>query len=607
MTMINNKIKFTLLLFSTVFLTQCEDVLDKTDLGNITSDVVFVDPVLAEANLNRLYLISSPEWGPGNSSITDNGPNSAGITNDFMYGRVPDNSNSDTYQGLFSNIREINIFLNGLDNGTLEDEDTNPMRGQALALRAINYLSLVRTYGGVPIVTEVLTPDDDGLNRPRNTSSECFAQMVADLDAAESLLPNVYDSNDNGRLTRGAAMAIKGRILLRFASEQFDPDQTKNRWQAAYDALTAAKSNLDANGKGLHPSYADLWFDDSSGNPELVWTRLYNTNFSHTRDASVRTYRPGFGGGRVDTPTLGLLDAYPMRDGKKIDDPTSAYTYDPLLVWQNRDPRFEATVVWNGASWPIDEPSPFKTSELYWSFQDNTTETETDDNGITFTGFQCRKAVDTSFDHEMAQASTTQWIEMRYAEVLLNLAEAANEIGQGAEALNILFDIRARAGIENLDGRYGLDAGLEGDQVGMRDVILNERRVEFAFEAKRSSDLIRRRLYGSLNGTQRMGYFITTTPAFDALADTRLEDRIALENAVLSGTIDLDDPVQYQTYFTTETYSVEENSIVPGQAGTPINFLDNYYFLDIPESILQRNPALEQTEGWPGGSFDPTE
>ena len=193
---------------------------------------------------------------------------------------------------------------------------------------------------------------------------------------------------------------------------------------------------------------------------------------------------------------------------------------------------------------------------------------------------------------------------MRYAEILLFLAEAANEIGNISEAYTVLTDIRDRAGIEaGGDGLYGLKDGMSQDE--MREAVLLERRLELVFEGKRSADLRRRRLYHTLNGTHRKGYIIEKTAAFDALdpSDEILDDRIALENGVLSGSIDLSDPTVYSTYFTTQITSVERDGNTTDN-GTPINYMDKYYFYDLPQSALNSNPSLEQTEGW-GGTFDP--
>jgi hypothetical protein len=593
-----------LLAFLPILLVQCKKVLDKTNLSLITSDKVLNDPALAAAHLNLIYRSSTPGWAAGASASSDEGPGSGTL----MYGRVQDNSQT-FYQTAYQNIRQINIFLEAVKAGTIEKPVADPMIGQALFFRSIVYWQLATTYGGVPLVLNTLKPNDE-FDLPRASTSQTVTQILKDLDDAIALLPDRYSDNnaDFGRITKGAAMAVKGRILLHYASEQFDPTQSKNRWQAAYDALVAAKTNLDANGKGLNASFSNLWFDPPSANKEIIWVRLYNADASHSRDASVRPYQPGFGGGRVDNATKSLADAFPMKDGKKISDPTSAYAYDPVAFWKNRDPRFAATLVWNGANWPIKDPSPFKTSAIYWSFQNNTSVPEADNNGVTRTGFQTRKGVRVDYDHNQARLSTVPWIEMRYAELLLNLAEAANEIGKGTEALTHLTAIRQRAGIENTNGRYGLDAGLEADKTAMRDAILNERRIELAFENKRPVDMRRRRLYGTLNGTERMGYFITKTPAFDALVtsdNSFLSDRMALENLVLAGTVDLNNPAVYQTYFTTQVYSVEEGSNIPGQIGVKINYLDKYYFFDIPQAFINQNPKLKQTNGWPGGSFDP--
>ena len=593
------KIGLSLLLLMTITV-KCTDVLDKTNLGIITDEATYSDPILATAALDLIYRISTPGWSINASARSDD---SRGPSN-FFYGRIQDNSNN-LYSGTYSTIRRINQVIEGVEGSEFDTEDKNLLTGQALFFRALHLWNLVRTYGGVPIVTEALNPDDD-LQKPRNSTTECLTQIVADLDQAASLLPSTYDAQNFGRITKGTALAVKGRILLHYASEHFDPDQSRNRWPAAYSALSEAKAELDAQGKGLHSSFSELWFDDSSNNPEIVWVRLYNESNTHSRDARVRKFEPGLGSERYDNATIALLESFPMKDGKKISDSESKYTYNPTTFWVDRDPRFETTFAWNGSYYPITHPEPTDTSDYIWTFQGNSTTSE-GDNWVTWSGLLNRKAVETTSDVFEARESTTAWIEMRYAEVLLSLAEAANETNRGSEALGYLIDIRQRAGIEDTDGRYGLEAGLEGDKDRLRDAILNERRIELAFEAKRSLDLIRRRHIEKLNGTQRQGYYITKTEAFDALnpSDMLIDDRKTLEQSVLTGEIDLNDPEQYETYFITETYSLEEGSVKPGDEGIDINFDEKYYFFDIPESVRLRNKNLQNTLGWPGGTFDP--
>ena len=594
--------KFVIICFL-LFASCSQDPLDKRPLGAISEDVVWNDENLAKGFLNNIYDDALPGWPTTASQQSDD----AHGQNSVIYGEAQPGS-QDIYGNMYQTIKDINLLLANIDTGTIDVEAQNLMVGQAMFFRAYLYFRLVSTYGGVPLVLEVKDKSDvDVLRVPRNKTSECIAQILKDLDEAASLLPEVYEDagSDYGRITKGAVMAYKGRVLLHYASEQFDPAQDKGRWQAAYDANKTAKTTLEANGKGLHPSFVDLWFDESDANPEAVMIKRYNLDLSHIRDAGVRPFIVGTNGESYDKATLNLVESFPMKDGRSIDDAASTYTYDPTTFWLNRDPRFEATIAWNGSDWPLNNPAPNRTSDLEWTFDESAIEAQANSR-ISPTSFSNRKAVDGSIEGGAASLSSpTDWIEIRFAEVLLNLAEAANEVGQTAEAYDILMLVRARAGIDaGGDNLYGLQAGMGPDQ--MRDAIMLERRLEFVGEGKRSSDLRRRRMYGTINGTHRTGYRITRTAAFDALNPSAeiLDDRIALEEGILDGSIDLNDPVVYNTYFTTELKSVERFGSITDD-GDPINYLEHYYFFDIPQDDLNKNPKLEQTSGWPGGNFDP--
>ncbi|WP_084668405.1 RagB/SusD family nutrient uptake outer membrane protein [Arenibacter nanhaiticus] len=595
-----NKLMFLFILV----LTQCsEDPLDKRPLGAISEEVVWNDENLAIGFLNNIYSRALPGWATTASQLSDDAHGENGL----MYGEAQPGS-MNIYSGNYKTIKDINLLLAKIGTGTIGTEAQNLMSGQALFLRAHLYFKLVAAYGGVPLVLDAKDKSDiEALQVPRNKTSECIAQILNDLDDAADLLPVAYSNaaEEYGRITKGAALAYKGRVLLHYASEQFDPAQDKGRWQAAYDANKAAVALLSSNGKGLHPSYENLWFDESESNPEAILIKRYTLDQSHNRDAGCRPFIVGTNGESFDKPTKSLVDAFPMKDGKAINDPTSSYTYNPTALWVDRDPRFSATIAWNGAVWPLNNPAPNRTSDLEWTFQESAIEGQADSR-ITPTSFNCRKAIDGSIEGGAASLSSpTDWIEIRYAEVLLNLAEAANEVGLSMEAYNILSQIRDRAGIESgLDGLYGLQAGM--DQNELRMAIMHERRLELVFEGKRSSDLRRRRMYDAINGTYRQGYRITKTASFDALdpSEEILDDRIALEEGINNGSIDLNDPSVYNTYFNTELRSVERFGNIDDD-GSAINYLDNYYFFDIPQDDLNKNPHLEQTKGWPGGTFDP--
>ena len=199
------------------------------------------------------------------------------------------------------------------------------------------------------------------------------------------------------------------------------------------------------------------------------------------------------------------------------------------------------------------------------------------------TGFYARKAIDESLTAGDSERSGMDWVEIRFAEVLLNLAEAANEIGQSTEAYDLLFQIRERAGIESGSGMYGIKSGMTQNE--LRDAILLERRLEFFSEGMRPKDLRRRRMYSLLNGTKRQGISIQYLGS----------DINALEGELLAGTVDLD--TDYRNYFS-------ETPIDLDISGT-INVPENYYFYAIPTRHLQANPNLHQTNGWESGSFDP--
>ena len=205
-------------------------------------------------------------------------------------------------------------------------------------------------------------------------------------------------------------------------------------------------------------------------------------------------------------------------------------------------------------------------------------------NNPTPSGFYCRKAVDESYTPYYTERSSTDWIEIRYAEVLMNYAECAAELGKNDEAYTILKQIRNRAGIlPGSDGLYGLKAGMSQDD--MIKAIMLERKIEFAFEGKRYWDLRRRRLFASeLNGTRRHGLLPKlkiSQEEFD-----KIKDNVNIDK-------------DKDTYF--------RDSLIVLDTKFDIDFKDNYYFYAIPNKHLETNSKLEQTQGWDGGTFNPYE
>jgi hypothetical protein len=543
-----------------VLLCGCDNVLDLKDLEAVNEADVWNDPDLAEAYVNRIYLDNLPGWSTGEANQSDESP---GATN-FMYGQLTENS---VNYWPYGQIRRINILLDEIDIGTIDDALKSRLKGEAYFFRAWQYWEMTNRYGGVPLVLEPAQLTDSLLVE-RAATSEVIRQIVSDLDQAIELLPAIGPGAANdGHVHKGTAMALKGRVLLYYASPQFNRPGDVTRWQAAYDANLAAKDYLASKGFALYPDFEQLWFQDM--NPEAIFVRRYSYPLStHNWAAATRPLDESQGTTGANRPTLELVRVFPMRDGRPI---TNHPAYDSIYFWKNRDPRFRATIAYNGAVWELSG----KSGRRQWTYVGG------EANNPTLTGFYSRKAVNPRDDAFQAFNGNTQWIEIRFAEVLLNLAESANAIGKTQEAYDQIIALRQRAKIDPGDGLYGLDPGMTKEQ--MQQAIMLERQIEFAYEGKRYWDLRRNMLFESLlNGTRRRGVRITLKiPATQWIA--------------LRDTVNLD--TRYHEFFAT--------SIVNLDTQQAINWRENYYFFGIPKAHIDLNKNLQQTNGWAGGTFDP--
>lgn len=602
-----NKITIIAGVASLLSLAACNKVLDKYDQKSIPGDLIYNDSNLVKLNIDYIYDQNLPGWG-GNSNLPGGSiTGSATSLSDESYGEskylegtlttadvgeIGTGLNKDNNYG---RIRVINMLMRDVDAGTLPADTKKRLKAHAFFFRAYRYFDLVRLYGGVPIVLTALDAVGEQAKRdallPRNSTSEVFDQIVRDLDSAIAWLPGKYTVNsDWGRLTSGAAAAFKGRVLLTYASPQFNPNDDVTRWQKAYDANLQAKTILDANNYGLHASYNDMWFQEVN-NPEAVFITGYNTatgdqvRKSNGYDNSTRPSYLGTGGGS-NQPSWQMVKAYPMKDGKMPGDLTSAYSYTDQLFYKNRDPRFNATIAYNGATWPINGNSNYR---LWTYFAAN----KTSEQKASATGFYTRKAISPSISASNAQFSGTDWMEIRYAEVLLNLAESAvgiNRLGVADEGYAGLIAVRKRAGIEIGDGLYGLKSGMS--RAELFEAILFERRIEFAFEGKRFWDLRRwKKFESTLNGTRRQKVIINlkTGAGIPSAADFANPDSPNYRDKV-----DLD--LAYTNYF--------ELVFADLDTRYAINWRPEYYFFGIPPNTMNNNPNIAQTNGW-GGSFDP--
>ncbi|MBO9732068.1 MAG: RagB/SusD family nutrient uptake outer membrane protein [Chitinophaga sp.] len=569
-----------LTLFVPFLMMGCSKVLDKTNLSAVGPDQVWTDVNMSTAYLNAIYSNLMPGNTSGSGNETDEGVPYQKQTNDWFRGTATFDS-KDNFD-MYFRIRNINILLGNIEKATFSQDDKNKIKGQALFWRAWAYHKLVSTYGGVPLILEAQTPTSDltTLQHPRNKTSECVTQILKDLDDAIALLPDAFTDNDMGRIDKGAAMAFKGRVLLFFASPLFNGLGGVASWQKAYDANKAAKEFLDARGKGLYSPYSKIWDDEL--NKEVVMVRRFNYPQS--------TY---FQGGLIpldwskddvgyDRPSLELVDAFPMKDGSGWS--SQARSYDTLF--RNRDDRFYANIYYNGA--PNQYLKGMRDDKTYlWTYFTNitnysgTTGLEGVHNSITQdplwsnSSFYRIKAIDKNIDKGTVYNAAVDWIEIRYAEVLMNYAECANEVNNTAAALDALKQIRSRAGIlPGAGGNYGIAATTQPE---VRSALQQERFVEFCFEGKRMDDLRRWKKFDYLRGLpQRHGIAVLLKagqPDVSPLSDI---------NTVWNR-------------FTTTVITTD---------ATNIAIKDQYYIYGIPKINLDRNPLLKQNNNW-GGDFDP--
>ncbi|QPH40352.1 RagB/SusD family nutrient uptake outer membrane protein [Pedobacter endophyticus] len=476
--------------------------------NDITQAQLWANPDYARNFLNNVYSVLSDRYNVDNggamfASASDEAVNSnqnSSITTITNGTWSPVKTFDDVYADMYVGIRKANMFLENVDGSAVIPLDetlpaNNPanqtyasqvdrLEGQAYFLRAFFQFELLKRYGSFPIVTRTLTVDDD-LDLPRNTFDQCVAQISADCEEAISRLPlspSEWSTAHRGRATQTAAMALKARLLLYAASPQYNPNNDLTKWQAAADA---AKRLMDTGKHSIYSSYPNIWlWNNGAFNSETIFaTQTLNTNTIEQNNAPV-SYDAA--NGRTN-PTQELVDAFEMKTtGRLISDGASGYV--ATNPYANRDPRLNFAIMYNGSTFKSKPVETFVGGKDGLNLNVNATKT----------GYYMRKYL----SENAAWASTTTnvrrpWIFFRYAEVLLNYAEALNE-AQGTaaqtEILRLLNLIRNRAGVAMPALQTTNPAGngyVISSQSELRKRIHNERRVELCFEEHRFYDVRR--------------------------------------------------------------------------------------------------------------------
>ncbi|SDG23485.1 RagB/SusD family nutrient uptake outer membrane protein [Chitinophaga filiformis] len=415
------------------------------------------------------------------------------------------------WNSAYSAIRAASIFVSNINISPVKDKLPNgksvryAWKAEARFIRALFYFELLKRYGGVPLMGDEVRELGDDVQVPRSSFEECVQYIVSECDAIkDSLRPNpvVAPELNSHRATRGAALALKARVLLYAASPLFNGENidagnpltgytgyNKERWKLAADA---ARALIDEKTFSLLPNFKDIFI--TQNNSEVIFFR----QGGNSTDIESTNGPVGFAQvarGRTN-PTQELIDAFPTDAGLPITDPASGY--DANAPYAHRDPRLTMSIIYNGARWLNTEIQTYEGGQHRPGGAEPGTKT----------GYYMRKFMG-NFENATQYSNTSHdWILLRYTEVLLNFAEAENEYnGPTGEVYQVLKDLRARAGITPGDnGLYGLRPGLSQDE--MRQQIRNERRIELAFEEHRFWDIRRWKIAQQVYGNPLHGMSI---------------------------------------------------------------------------------------------------
>ena len=576
----------------------CSDLINPSVQNAQSAEQMFEDAASAQGILGYGYANLPFETKSTTDIATDDA-----VTNDLGSGYrsmaqgtwAANNDPMSQWQARRITIQYMNIFLQNAHNVQWSSDPkrqamfVDKLRGEALALRALNMYYLLRNHAGwtsdgrllgVPIILEPEGFDSD-FNQPRATFQECVNQIYADVDEAMSLLPFDYVqlTDDNavpqkyqdlgvayaqeynvvfgdtfrGRISGRIAQTIKALTALLAASPAYAEDTEVTYADAAREAAEVLKH---INGvAGMDPT-GYRWFMEKktldalgSGEcpPEILWRGSMNKgteDYAFGLNQEAQNYPPTlYGNGRIN-PTQNLVDAFPMANGYPITDPSSGYSAsDP---YAGRDPRLAEYVLYNGVT--------------YNGAQIITGTYSSDNNGLnkistsTRTGYYLRKLLrdDCNANPSAPNPQYHYPVYIRYTEIFLAYAEAANEAfgptgkgDLGYSAYDVIKALHDRAGV----GNDYLDS-IQGDQDKMRELIRNERRIELCFENKRFWDMRRWKL---------------------DLTETAKGMKIDQNGGALQYTV----------------IDVE-----------PRNYADHMYYGPIPETEVLKWSNLDQNKGW---------
>lgn len=612
-------------LLTSAGLTSCKtDFLDVTPPTEIPTEEVWKDGALAEGFVTGIY--SGLQQGGFSEQML------ASLADEAVFTHTGRNINTinegslspsnlgwvdDTYGWgpMYTRIRATNLAIQSLATATFSgDALKSRLKGESYFLRAYYYQQLLRYYGSAPLIKKVYALNED-YSIPRNTYDECVKSIVSDLDSAALLLDG--KTLVKGRATKAAALSLKSRVLLYAASDLHDIPTAKAkssviaayanpeflgylsgdrtaRWTAA---LNASKAALDAGNGGyklnltapetadqgkinyisiaMSGASADKTLDPSAAS-EIIFGRYFTPSLSEgARQTGLNNGPNGYHNWAGNTPIGLLVDDYEMMDGTAFKWTNPTHSAAP---YTNRDPRFYATVMYDGATWkprPSDAKDP--ANQIQTGAYDlldekgtlinrkglDTRSSSIEDWNGSRSGYYMRKFIDPNpalYDNTDRQ--NIPWPFIRFTEVVFNYIEANIELGKDAEALLWLNKIRFRAGMPALKA-----TGAE-----LKEAYRHERRIEMAYEEQRYHDARRWMIAQTTLG--RPLTYINVVGKFKAGQSMK-------------------EPYHYDTSVYTYTYTpVEEKS------HENRTWVDKMYFRPFSRDEINRNAKLVQNPGY---------
>lgn len=604
----------------TLTIWSCDnDFLNTRPLGEVSEGDVWTDAGLAEAFVTDIY--GGLVWGGFNeqalASLTDEaifthpGRNINIVTearsNPQSPGWIDESRN---WPDLYNRLRSTNIAIENLTDPQFENVNgiADRLLGEATFMRAYFHHQLLRNFGGFPIADRTITLNEESFEKARNTFEECVDFIVADLDKAAQLLAGL--TLQRGRANEVAALALKSRVLLYAASDLHDMPTASakspviagysnkeligytsgnrtERWQkaktAAQQALALQAGNMLGLSEPLDPETATQVYINNSlsrngGENEMIFGRYYlNSKPEWGGRQGLFNGPNGYNNWAGNTPVSLLVDDYEMMDGSEFDWNNPEHASKP---YENRDPRFYGTFLFDGAQWKPRSPANQARDPLgqiqtgtyevtnaagqkVTHFGLDTRNSPIEDWNGTYTGYYVRKFIEPDPNH--VDQNTWQeipWPAIRVTEVVLNYVEACIELGEYDEAKAWLNKIRFRAGMGAITST--------GEQ--LKQDYINERRVEMAFEEQRYYDTRRWMIAPETLGRQANGIQIRGT----------------LKPGVTNSIYRYDPDLYDYTYSIIEIDPGKENRL----------WLDKMYWMPINFDEMNRNSLLIQNPGY---------